>query len=44
MFLEWIEDYKNPYSDGSEDYMTFNDWLHSDFEYWVNTISNFISD
>jgi len=30
MFLEWIEDSKNPYSDGSEDYMTFNDWLRSE--------------
>lgn len=44
MFLEWIEDYKNPYSDGSEDYMTLNDWLRSDFEYGANTISTFISD
>ena len=22
MFLEWIDDYRNPYPDGAEDYMT----------------------
>ena len=44
MFLEWIDDYRNSYSDGKEDYMTFNDWLRTDFEYGANTISTFISE
>ena len=44
MFLEWIDDYKNSYSDGIEDYMTFDDWLRSDFEYGAKTISTFISE
>lgn len=44
MFLEWIDDYRNPYSDGTEDYMTFNDWLRSDFDYGANTISTFIAE
>lgn len=43
MFLDWIDDYRNPYSDGAEDYMTFNDWLRTDFECGANTISTFIS-
>lgn len=43
MFLEWIEDYRNTYSDGLEDYMPFNDWLRTDFEYGANTISTFLS-
>lgn len=43
MFLEWIDDYRNISSDGLEDYMTFNDWLRTDFEYGANTISTFIS-
>lgn len=44
MFLEWIDDYRNLYSDGTEDYMTFNDWLRTDFEYGANTIRTFVSD
>ncbi len=44
MFLEWINDFRNPYVDGSEDYMTFNDWLRTDFEYGANTIRTFISE
>jgi serine/threonine protein phosphatase 1 len=44
MFLEWIDDYRNPYSDGTEDCMTFNDWLRSDFDYGANTISTFIAE
>lgn len=44
MFLEWIDDYRNPYSDGTEDSMTFNDWLRSDFDYGANTISTFIAE
>lgn len=44
MFLEWIEDYRNPCSDGTEDYMTFNDWLRTDFEDGATTISTFISE
>lgn len=44
MFLEWIDDYKNPYSDGTEDDLIFNDWLRSDFEYGANTIKTFISE
>ena len=42
MFLEWIDDYRNPYPDGTEDYMTFNDWLCTDLEYGANTISTFM--
>ena len=39
MFLEWIDDYRNPYFDGTEDYLTFNDWLwklhlHSGLRNW----------
>ena len=44
MFLEWIDDYRNPFSDGTEDLMTFNDWLRTDFEYGANTISTFVSE
>ena len=43
MFLEWIDDYRNPYFDGTENYLTFNDWLRTDFEHGANTISTFIS-
>ena len=43
MFLDWIDDYNNIYSDGSEDDMVFNDWLRTDFERGANTISTFIS-
>lgn len=43
MFLEWIDDYRNISSDGVEDYMIFNDWLRTDFEYGANTISTFLS-
>ena len=43
MFLEWIDDYKNPYSDETDDIMVFNDWLESDFDYGANTIGTFIS-
>lgn len=44
MFLEWIDEYRNPDPDGTEEYMNFNDWLHTDFEYGANTISTFISE
>lgn len=44
MFLEWINDFRNPYGNGLEDYMTFNDWLRTDFEYGANTIKTFISE
>ena len=44
MFLDWIRDYRRIYSDGTEDYMVFNDWLRTDFEYGANTISTFISE
>lgn len=44
MFLEWIDDYRNLSSDGTGDYMTFNDWLCTDFEYGANTVRTFISD
>lgn len=43
MLLEWISDYRNPYPDGTEDYMTFNDWLRTDFESGADTIRTFIS-
>lgn len=44
MFLEWINDFRNPYADGSEDYAAFNDWLRTDFECGANTIKTFISE
>ncbi len=44
MFLEWIDEYRNPFSNDTEDLMTFNDWLRTDFEYGANTISTFISE
>jgi serine/threonine protein phosphatase 1 len=44
MFLEWIDDYRNPFPDGTEDLITFNDWLRTDFEYGANTISTFVSE
>lgn len=44
MFLEWIDDYRNPYSDGTEDCLAINDWLRTDFEYGANTISTFVSE
>ncbi|NLI71235.1 MAG: hypothetical protein GX361_00705 [Bacteroidales bacterium] len=43
MFLEWIDDYRNSYSDGTEDLPVFNDWLRTDFEHGANTIRTFIS-
>lgn len=43
MFLEWIDDYRNTYSEATEDYMVFNDWLRTDFEHRANTISTFVS-
>ena len=44
MFLEWIDDYRNPFSDGTEDFMIYNDWLRTDFEYGAKTISTFVSE
>lgn len=43
MFLEWIDDYRNTYSEATEDYIVFNDWLRTDFEHRANTISTFVS-
>lgn len=43
MFLEWINDYRNLYPDGSEENMVFNDWLRTDLECGGNTISTFLS-
>lgn len=43
MFLDWIDDYRNPHPDEAEAYMTFNDWLRTDFESGADTISTFIS-
>lgn len=42
MFLDWISDYRSIYSDGTEDYMVFNDWLRTDFESGARTIRTFI--
>lgn len=44
MFLEWIDDSRNSYSEGTEEYMTFNDWLRTDFECGAGTIRTFISE
>lgn len=43
MFLEWIDDYRNPYSDKTEGRFIWNDWLRTDFERGAHTISTFIS-
>lgn len=43
MFLDWIRDYRRIYSDGTEDYMVFNDWLRTDLECGAGTIRTFIS-
>lgn len=43
MFLEWINDYRNLYPDGSEENMVFNDWIRTDLECGGNTISTFLS-
>lgn len=42
MFLDWLNDYGNPYPDGTEDDMVFNDWLCSDLECGATTISTFL--
>lgn len=44
MFLEWIDDFKNPCPSGPEELLTFNDWLRTDFEYNANTIRTFVSE
>ena len=44
MFLEWINDFRNPYTDGSENYIFLNDWLRKDFECGAKTISTFFSE
>lgn len=44
MFLEWIDDYRNWYSDQTEGCLTFNDWIRTDFEHGANTIRTFITD
>lgn len=41
-FLDWLNDYRNPYPDGTEDDIVFNDWLCSDLECGFNTISTFL--
>lgn len=43
MFLDWINDYRNPYPDETEDDMVFNDWLRTDLECGASTISTFLS-
>ena len=44
MFLEWIDDFRNPYTDGSENYMFLNDWLRTDYECGAKTIRSFLSE
>lgn len=44
MFLDWIDEYSNPYPDGTEEYLTHNDWLRTDFESGEDTISSFLSE
>lgn len=44
MFLEWVDAYKNPYSEEREDYLTFNDWLRTDFEHGARTFRAFVSE
>lgn len=43
MFLDWMNDYRNPYPDGTEDNIVFNEWLRTDLECGANTISTFLS-
>ena len=43
MFLDWINDYRNPYPDETEDDMVFNDRLRTDLECGASTISIFLS-
>jgi serine/threonine protein phosphatase 1 len=43
MFLNWIDEYKDIFSDGTN-YMAFNDWLVTDFECGASTIRTFLSD
>ena len=44
MFLDWIDDYRNPYPDETEKDMIFDDWLRTDFECGASTIRTFISE
>ena len=44
MFLDWIRDFRDPFSSETEEIMTFNDWLRTDFECGATTVRTFISD
>lgn len=43
MFLDWINDFRNPFPSEAEEFMIFNDWLHTDFECGASTVRTFIS-
>ena len=42
MFLDWINDFRNPYADGSAESILFYEWLETDFEHGANTLRTFI--
>ena len=44
MFLDWINDFRNPYADGSAESILFYEWLETDFEHGANTLRTFISE
>ena len=44
MFLDWINDFRNPYADGSVESILFYEWLETDFEHGANTLRTFISE
>lgn len=44
MFLEWIDDYSGTGSGVTGDIPVFNDWIVTDFETGVKTISSFLSE
>ncbi len=43
MFLDWINDFRNPFPSAAEEFMNYNDWLRLDFECGASTIRTFIS-
>lgn len=44
MFLDWMNEYRNPYASETGELMIFNDWLRTDMEYGANTVRTFISE
>lgn len=44
MFLDWINEYRNPYASETGELMIFNDWLRTEMEYGSKTVRTFISE